>query len=89
MPSFAELGFPQVDVPLWLGVMAPRDTPAAAVERLNAIFLEAMADPQVRQTMATVGAVVAAEGPARFAELLEADFPRWGEVIRRGNITLN
>jgi tripartite-type tricarboxylate transporter receptor subunit TctC len=89
MPSFAELGFPQVDVPLWLGVMAPRDTPAAAIERLNAIFLEAMADPQVRQTMATVGAVVAAEGPARFAELLEADFPRWGEVIRRGNITLN
>lgn len=89
MPTFAELGLPQVDVPLWLGVMAPRGTPAAVVERLNAIFLEALADRQVRHMMATVGATVAAEGPARFAELLKADFPRWGEVIRRGNITLN
>lgn len=89
MPSFAELGLPQVEVPLWLGVMAPRGTPAAIIERLNALFLEAMADPGVQRSMAAAGATVVAEGPVRFSELLEADFPRWGEVIRRGGITLN
>ncbi|MBR0643855.1 Bug family tripartite tricarboxylate transporter substrate binding protein [Plastoroseomonas hellenica] len=89
MPTFAELGLPQVEVPLWLGVMAPRGTPAAIIDRLNALFLEAMADPGVQRSMAAAGATVAAEGPARFSELLEADFPRWGEVIRRGDITLN
>lgn len=89
MPTFAELGFPQVDVGLWLGVMAPRGTPPAIVERLNAIFQETLTDPAARRTLETAGATIVGEGPAAFASLLEADFPRWGGVIRRGNITLN
>lgn len=89
MPTFAELGLQQVEVPLWLGVMAPRGTPASIVERLNAVFLKCLADPAARRTLETAGATVVAEGPSRFAELLEADVPRWGNVIKRGNITLN
>lgn len=89
MPTFAEVGLPQVEVPLWLGVMAPRGTPTLVVERLNAVFLECLQDPSARRVLETAGADVAAEGPARFADLLEADGPRWGNVIRRGNITLN
>jgi tripartite-type tricarboxylate transporter receptor subunit TctC len=89
MPTFAEIGLPQVEVPLWLGVMAPRGTPASIVERLNAVLLECLQDPAARRTLETSGATVVGEGPSRFAELLEADVVRWGNVIRRGNITLN
>lgn len=89
MPTFAELGLPQVEVPLWLGAMAPRGTPAPIIARLNAVFQECLADAAARRLLQTAGATVVAEGPPRFAELLEADMPRWGHVIQRGKITLN
>ena len=87
--SFAELGFPQVDCQLWLGVMAPRGMPQPIVARVNEVLLETLRDPTVRATLERSGAAIAGHGPAEFAALLEADQPRWGEVIRRGNITLN
>jgi tripartite-type tricarboxylate transporter receptor subunit TctC len=89
MPTFAELGLPQVDCPLWLGVMTPKGTPAPTVARLNSVLLETLRDPTVQAGLARSGATITGHGPAEFAALLEADYPRWGEVIRRGNITLN
>ncbi|WP_421990146.1 Bug family tripartite tricarboxylate transporter substrate binding protein [Roseococcus sp.] len=89
MPTFRELGYPQVECELWLGVMAPKGAPPAIVARLDAIFQEALRDPEARATLARSGAAITHQGPAQFARLLESDYPRWGEVIRRGNITLN
>jgi tripartite-type tricarboxylate transporter receptor subunit TctC len=89
MPSFAELGYPQVDCQLWLGVMAPKGTPQAVIERLDAVFQAALRDPAARATLDRSGATIVGNGPAAFARLLEADHPRWGEVIRRGNIKLD
>jgi len=86
MPSFAELGMPQVEAALWIGAMAPAGTPVPVVARLNALLVEALASPLVKAAMATVGADILAQGPDDFAALLRADFPRWAEVVRRGNI---
>lgn len=89
VPTFAELGYPSVDAPLWLGVMAPKDTPQPVIDRLNALFLAAMQDSTVRSTMANVGADIVAMGPADFQAMLRGDTERWGETVRKGNITLN
>ncbi|MDB5416094.1 MAG: hypothetical protein JWR10_4429 [Rubritepida sp.] len=89
MPTFRELGFPQVDCELWLGVMAPKGTPEVIVSRLDALFQDALRDATVRANLARAGATITGLGPAPFAALMEADYPRWGEVIRRGNISLN
>ena len=86
MPTFAELGLPRVEAALWIGAMAPAGTPAPIVARLDALFVEALASPLVKSAMATVGADILAQGPGDFAALLSADFPRWAEVVRRGNI---
>jgi tripartite-type tricarboxylate transporter receptor subunit TctC len=86
VPTFAELGFPAVEVPLWAGVMAPRGTPDAVVARLNEALTAAVTSQPVRALMETVGADIAAEGPAPFRAMVEADHARWAEVIRRGNI---
>jgi tripartite-type tricarboxylate transporter receptor subunit TctC len=88
LPTFAELGLPQVDAPLWIGIMAPNGTPAPVIARLNALFLEALASPPVQTILASVGADVLALGPADFGAMLQADYPRWAEVVRRGNITV-
>lgn len=89
MPTFAELGYPQVDCQLWLGVMVPKGTPQAVIVRLNQVFQEALRDPAVRATLDRAGATIEAKGPEEFAAMLQADFPRWAEVIRRGNIKLD
>jgi tripartite-type tricarboxylate transporter receptor subunit TctC len=88
LPTFAELGLPQVDAQLWIGVMAPAGTPAPVIARLNALLVDAMASPAVKAAMATVGADILAQGPDQFAALLRDDYPRWAEVVRRGNITV-
>jgi tripartite-type tricarboxylate transporter receptor subunit TctC len=86
VPSFAELGFPAVEVPLWAGIMAPRGTPDAVVARLHEALVAAINAAPVRRLMEGVGADIAAQGPAEFAAMLRADHARWADVIRRGNI---
>ena len=89
LPSFGELGYPQVNAPLWIGMLAPRGTPQAIVARLHAIFSAAMAGPVMRNAMAPLGADILNQGPDAFAALLREDGRRWAEVIRVGNIRLD
>jgi tripartite-type tricarboxylate transporter receptor subunit TctC len=89
LPTFQELGLPQVLCDLWLGVMAPKGTPEPIIARLDGVFRECLRDPTVQATLARSGATITGLGPQAFAALLEADYPRWAEVIRRGNITLS
>jgi len=89
IPTFAELGYPTVDVPLWAGVMAPRGTPAAVLDRLDGALRAAVTAPAVRRFMEELGADVLAQGSTDFAAMLREDRARWAEVIRRGNIRFN
>ena len=89
VPTFAELGFPSVEVPLWAGVMAPKGTPDAVVARLHEALRAAVTSAPVRALMETVGADIAAQGPAEFGAMVRADHARWAEVIRRGNIRVD
>ena len=89
VPTFAELGFPSVEVPLWAGVMAPKGTPDAVVARLHDALRAAVTSAPVRTLMETVGADIAAQGPAEFGAMVRADHARWAEVIRRGNIRID
>ena len=86
VPTFAELGFPSVEVPLWAGVMAPKGTPPDIVARLDEALRAAVTSAPVRTLMETVGADIAAQGPAEFGAMVRADHARWAEVIRLGNI---
>ncbi len=88
MPTFAELGLPQVQASLWIGMMVVAGTPEATIARLNGLFVEALASPMVREVAASVGADILALPPGDFAALLRDDFPRWADVVRRGNITV-
>jgi tripartite-type tricarboxylate transporter receptor subunit TctC len=69
--------------------MAPRGTPDAIVTRLNEALVAAVTSPPVRSLMETVGADITAQGPAEFRTMVEADYARWADVIRRGNIRID
>jgi len=86
VPTFAELGFPRVEVPLWAGIMAPRGTPDIVIARLHETLRAAVTSDPIRQIMQGVGADIAAQGPGEFAAMLRADHARWAEVIRLADI---
>jgi tripartite-type tricarboxylate transporter receptor subunit TctC len=80
VPGYEALG--------WLGVVAPRDTPAAIIDTLNQAINAGLADPRIRQTIAGWGEVVVAGSPAEFGKFLAAENEKWGKLIRAAGIRL-
>ena len=58
VPSFAELGYPGMDIALWYGVVAPGGTPAPIVQRLNAELAKIVDMPDIRKSLTEQGADV-------------------------------
>jgi len=66
----------------WFGVVAPKNTPAVIVERLNKEINAALADAQVRQRLAVLGGTALALSPAGFAKLLSEETDKWAKVVK-------
>ena len=72
----------------WLGVVAPKDIPAAIVETLNKAINAGLADAAVKQTIVDWGETVFPTSPAEFGRFIAAENEKWGKVIRAANIKL-
>jgi tripartite-type tricarboxylate transporter receptor subunit TctC len=72
----------------WLGIVAPKDTPAAIIDMVNNAINAGLADPKIKQTIADWGETVFASSPAEFGKFLAAENEKWGKVIRAANIKL-
>jgi tripartite-type tricarboxylate transporter receptor subunit TctC len=70
----------------WQGIGAPRNTPAEIVDRLNKEVNVALADPNFRARLATLGSAVFPGSPADFGKLVVEETEKWGNVIRAANI---
>ena len=84
--SFAEAGFKDVDVTIWLGLFAPAGTPAAIVNRLNEAVNKVLQMPDIRQKISGQGVAVGGGTPAEFAAFVKADYARWGDVARKSGV---
>ena len=72
----------------WYGMWAPRGTPRAIVDRLNAAIGKALQAPEIRDRIAHDGFQPAHGTPEAFAQRIAADSARWKGVVKRGNISL-
>jgi len=81
VPTFRQLGHDLVALP-WYGLFAPAGTPAAAIDRVAKAAMAAVADPALRQRLVEMGLEPSGHGPARLAEVMKADYERWGPPIR-------
>ena len=70
----------------WLGIGAPKNTPAVIIDRLNREINAALADPKMRARFAELGATPLAGSPASFGELLAEETAKWAKVIRFAGI---
>jgi tripartite-type tricarboxylate transporter receptor subunit TctC len=85
VPTVAEF-VPGYEASGWYGVVAPRNTPAEIVDKLNKEINAILADPKVRERIADVGSTPFAGSAADFAKFIAEDTEKWGKVIRAANI---
>ena len=82
VPTIAEAGVPGYETTIWLGVMAPKGTPAAVVAKLNTEIGRIVSRQDVRDDWAKQGAVPMTMTPAEFARYLEQDIVKWERVVK-------
>ncbi|MFT4101007.1 MAG: tripartite tricarboxylate transporter substrate binding protein [Burkholderiaceae bacterium] len=89
VPTFKEIGIPEVEATAWIGVVGPAHLPAPLVERIQRAMVAALRDPALidklrGQYMDAVGST-----PGEFASFMQAEYRRWKPVVERARISLD
>ncbi len=88
VPTIAETAIPGFEASTWWGILVPAGTPAAIVAEVNGKLAAALAQRDVMDRVAALGADLAGGAPERLAEHLNAEIPKWRDVVRAANIKL-
>ncbi len=88
VPTVAEAALPGFEASTWWGILAPARTPAVIVAEINGQLAHAFAQRDVADRIAALGAELVGGAPARLAEHLNSEIPKWRQVIRTANIRL-
>jgi tripartite-type tricarboxylate transporter receptor subunit TctC len=86
VPTVVEAGFPKLQSPFWLAVVAPAGTPRDIIIRLNSAFREALATPQTRARLDTLGAEVKIGNPEDLDKMLARERAQWAALVKAANI---
>jgi tripartite-type tricarboxylate transporter receptor subunit TctC len=80
VPAMAEF-LPGYEASQWIGIGAPKDTPAAVITKLNAEINAALADPATRKRLIELGCAISAGSPADFEKFIADETAKWAKVI--------
>jgi tripartite-type tricarboxylate transporter receptor subunit TctC len=73
----------------WYGIGAPKNTPVAIVDKINAAVAGAIADPDTKARLDKLGFETQSMTPAEFAGLVAAESEKWGKVVKFAGIKLD
>jgi len=85
IPAVAEF-VPDFEASAWLGVGAPKGTPAEIVDRLNQDINAGLASPTIKARLMEQGTSALVGSPTDFSKLIADETEKWGKVIRAANI---
>ncbi len=86
IPTLAESGLPDYDVPSWLGALVPARTPAAIVTRLHQEFVKALQSREVKDALFAQGADAVGNTPAEFDAIIRMELKKWAKLIKDAGI---
>jgi len=88
LPDVPPIGdfVPGYDVEGFLGVGAPKDTPADIIDKLNQAVSAALADPNINQRLSDLGSPQVPMTPAQFHQVIVHETAKWVKVIRAAGI---
>ena len=82
VPTISEAGVPGYEATIWLGLVAPKGTPPAIVNRLNAEITKIVSNPALKRDWAAQGAVAMTMTPDEFAKYIADDIVKWERVVK-------
>ena len=88
VPTVVEAGFPKLQAPFWLAVVAPAGTPPAIIGKLNSAFHQALAAPETHARLDALGAEIKIGTPQDLDKMLAAERAQWTAVVKAANIKM-
>ena len=86
IPTMAELGFPEIEVLNWQGLVGPKGMPLDLIKMLNSVGNKALQDPELKDRILVQGNEVGGGTPEQFAALIKSESVKWGKVVRDAKI---
>ena len=88
VPTFAELGVPALQADSWFGILAPRATPAATLDRLHAALAAAMLEPSLQARLTSLGILPQPMTRAEWGTFLAQQTAFWSAIPRRASVQI-
>jgi tripartite-type tricarboxylate transporter receptor subunit TctC len=82
VPTIAEAGVPGYEATIWLGLMAPANTPRPILEKLNTEVNKIINAPDVKETWGKQGAVPMGMSVDEFGKFLHEDIAKWSKLVK-------
>ena len=89
VPTLSESGVPGYEAYVWMGLLAPKGTPAPIIATLHRALLESLATNEVKSHMVAAGIEIVGSSPAEFGAFYRAERQRWARVIRETGATID
>ena len=83
VPTFTELGYPDIQEYTWVGLFAPAGTPPEIVQKLNAAVNSAIKQPDVRERLESLTLEPIGGSPQQFSEYVQSEVVKWGAVVKQ------
>lgn len=88
-PTMIKSGMPGFTASPWLALMAPKGTPADALQRWNDEIRKALNDPAMQKSMSAVGAIPRVSSAAEATNLVRTEYAKWGKTVRDSGATVD
>ena len=88
VPTLTELGYPQISLAQWAGIVAPAGTPPDTVKRLSDAMQKVLALPAVKQQLTEAGVQPVPMDNLRFSEFLRTNVDMWSALVPSLNLKL-
>lgn len=89
VPTVAEAALPGYKASAWYGILAPKGTPAAIRDRLQAAITDSLSTPDVEKRLNEEGAVPSRMGGAAFGQFMNEERTRWAKLVSDAGITVD
>jgi len=89
LPTLAEAGLPGFEAAEWFGLFAPAGTPRPVIDRVNAETARILAQPDVHDRLASLGAEIAGGPPDQLAMHVRSEMSRWAKVVQAAKLRAN
>lgn len=86
MPTVAESGLPGFEVTAWFGIFAPVRTPKPIIDHLSDAIRKAVAAPDIGKRLVELGAEPLGSTPEDFRTFVQAEFQKWGRLVKEAGI---